>query len=386
MDRGVALRHIITGVTSEVSDAVIVTDDDFRIRSWNTAAERLYGWAEHEVLDRRIEDILRFVASDTTLAAVRQTLGDKGRWFGELSLIARDGSPVNVWTSSATIRDASGQPALVAGVHRPVITHSTVPPASERVALDERVIRNALECGEFVSHYERIVALEPRRVVALAACPRWNHPELGPLAPADLIDSKEHVGAFVDVERMAFARACEQMSTWRQSGLELDLTLHLSNPQLADASLFEDIAATLASSGLDPRALWLEVTETALVEDIDLAADLLHRFEVLGVRVAVDNFGIGWASLTYLKQLPVHALKIDKHFVAGVLNDHRDAAISRSIVALGQDLGLAVVAVGVETDAQDAALRALSCGFGQGPLYGSPTPAAGLDLEGARRR
>lgn len=122
------------------------------------------------------------------------------------------------------------------------------------------------------------------------------------------------------------------------------------------------------------------------MEDLDLAADFLHRLDAFGVRVAVDNFGIGWASLAYLKQLPVHALKIDHHFVAGVADDHRDAVITESILALGRELGLTVIAVGVDTPAQHAALHALGCELGQGPFYGAPTSAALSMLDPVRRR
>jgi EAL domain-containing protein (putative c-di-GMP-specific phosphodiesterase class I) len=214
--------------------------------------------------------------------------------------------------------------------------------------------------------------------VAVEGSARWDHPELGVVIPTDLIDAAEHAAAIVDVERVIFERACRQTAMWREAGLELALAMNLSNAQLADAALFENIMATLAISGLDPHALWLELMETALVEDIEQAADLLHRVEALGVRVAVDNFGIGWASLNSLKDLPVHALKIDRHFVAGVADDHHDAAITRSILSLGKELGMAVIAVGVETVAQDAALRVLGCQFGQGPLYGLPTSSPAL--------
>jgi EAL domain-containing protein (putative c-di-GMP-specific phosphodiesterase class I) len=141
----------------------------------------------------------------------------------------------------------------------------------------------------------------------------------------------------------------------------------------------------LTASGLDPRALWLEVTETALVEDLDQATDLLERLAALGIGITIDDFGTGWASLTYLKQFPVHALKIDQSFVAGIDHDPQDAAIARSIISLGEELDMIVVAEGIETLAQQSALQTLGCSVGQGFLYGRPLPAAEVPIERANR-
>ncbi len=385
MDPGAALRHIVTGVVSEMSDAVIVTDQHFRIRSWNDAAVRFYGWPEDRVLGRRIENVLRFVGDDGAFTAARQTLDERGRWFGELSLIARDGSPVNVSCTSTVVRNDMGEAVLVVGVHRLVVAPPNIV-ATATVTADEAAIRAAIAHEEIDAYYQPIVALRDQSVVAVEASARWNHPDLGPVTPTDLIDPAEHITAIVEADRVTFERACQQTAIWRRTGLELGVAIHLSNAQLANAELFDDMVATLATSRLDPHALWLEVTETALVEDLELAADLLHRLDAFGVRVAVDNFGIGWASLAYLKQLPVHALKIDQHFVAGVLDDHQANSITQSILALGQELGLTVIAVGVDTAAQHAALQALGCELGQGLFYGPPTSAGALTLDAVRRR
>ena len=189
----------------------------------------------------------------------------------------------------------------------------------------------------------------------------------------------------VELGRIVFDKACRQTAEWREAGLDLEVAVNLSSKQLADAALFDDITTTLAASELDPHALTLEVTETALVEDVDLAAEALLRLTGLGIRVAIDDFGTGWASLTYLKQFPVHALKIDKIFVDGVDHDPQDAAIARSILSLGRELDLQVVAEGVETFAQQTALRALGCSIAQGYLYGAPTLAPAVPTQWAKR-
>ena len=137
----------------------------------------------------------------------------------------------------------------------------------------------------------------------------------------------------------------------------------------------ERLAETLAATGLPAGKLWLEITETSLVQDLDKATRSLHTIRDLGVSISIDDFGTGWASLTYLRQFPVNALKIDRLFVAGLGLRTRDAAIARSIISLADELGIAVVAEGIETAEQAAALIEMGCRFGQGFLFGRPEPA-----------
>jgi EAL domain-containing protein (putative c-di-GMP-specific phosphodiesterase class I) len=180
-------------------------------------------------------------------------------------------------------------------------------------------------------------------------------------------------------------QACRQAAEWRRGGNDLGVAVNLSTKQFADAALFGNITEMLGASGLDPHALWLEVTETALVEDLDQATDLLESLAALGIGITIDDFGTGWASLTYLKLFPVHALKIDQSFVAGIDHNPQDAAIARSIVSLGNELDMIVVAEGIETLAQQAALQAVGCSIGQGFLYGKPSPPAEIAVERAKR-
>jgi len=381
-DASAQLRHLVTGVFGDVSDAVIVTDPGLHVRSWNPSAERMYGWAEDEVLGRHLADLIPFVGPGDDLVEAIETLEATGRWFGEARQTAKDGSTVVVSASTTVIKDDSGEAVLVISVNRPVAPAGADPsPASP----DEADIRRGVECGEFDVHYQPVVALEGGRLTAVEALVRWNHPDRGILAPAAFIDLAERSGLIVDIGRAVIDKACGQAAAWRREGLDLEVAVNLSSGQLADESLFDDITKALAVSGLEPHALWLEVTETVLVEDLNEAAALLDRLAALGIRIAIDDFGTGWASLTYLKQFPVHALKIDVSFVDGVDHDPQDAAIARSILSLGEELGLMVVAEGVETVAQQRSLQDLGCLLGQGYLYGKPTPAAAVPVDRARR-
>ena len=197
-----------------------------------------------------------------------------------------------------------------------------------------------------------MVDLADGAVVTMEALVRWNHPTRGVLAPDTFIAAAERSGAIVELGGIVLDKACAQTIEWRRAGHDIDIAVNVSGRQLSDPGLVERITAALASSGLEAEHLWLEVTETSLVEEVDRAGEVLYRLADLGVGISIDDFGTGWASLTYLRNFPVHALKIDRSFVAGVGQNINDTAIARSILALGADLDLVVIAEGIETVAQ----------------------------------
>ncbi|MEA3054753.1 MAG: diguanylate cyclase, partial [Actinomycetota bacterium] len=155
--------------------------------------------------------------------------------------------------------------------------------------------------------------------------------------------------------------------------------VNLSARQLADDTFTERLRQVIEDTSMPAESLWLEVTETSLVQDLDQATAALRRIDELGARVSIDDFGTGWASLTYLREFPVHALKIDRVFVAGLGTGSRDETIVGSIISLGRELGVGIIAEGIETLQQAATLRALGCQVGQGYLFGRPEPAATIE-------
>jgi diguanylate cyclase len=291
---------------------------------------------------------------------------------------------VSVFASTTLLRDERGEPSVFVSVNRQAAPLVLAAPSPSDAA-DEVDVRRGLECGEFTVHYQPVVAFDDRHIITVEALVRWNHPERGLLLPDSFIDAAEHSDVILELGRVVFDNACRQAAEWRRGGSDLRVAVNLSTKQFADVALFDNITEVLTASGLDPRALWLEVTETALVEDLDQATDLLERLAALGIGIAIDDFGTGWASLTYLKQFPVHALKIDRCFVADIDHNPQDAAIARSIISLGEELDMIVVAEGIETLAQQSALQTLGCSLGQGFLYGRPVPAAEVPVERANR-
>jgi PAS domain S-box-containing protein len=377
------LRRLVTGVVSELTESVIITDLHFHVRSLNKAAERLYGWREQEVLGRHVLDVLQVSVDDSVLTAILDDLKATGQWKSEGRHVTRDGSVISVRANTTLVYGDSGEPVLIVSVIRP----HTASTASHEPAggYDYDQYRTALDNDEFEVYYQPIVALVDLRVVAMEALVRWNHPERGLLTPASFIDAAEHSGSIIELGLAVLEKACGQASEWRQAGFDIEISVNLSARQLNDPELYDRISKVLTFTDLKPSKLCLEVTETALVEDIDQAKDVLDRLTDLGVRITIDDFGTGWASLTYLKKFPISALKIDRSFVAGVGRKTHDTAIARSILALGAELGLAVVAEGVETEAQQKALQKLGCTIAQGFLYGQPTSPSTAPIRRARR-
>lgn len=371
-DVSARLRRLVTGVLSEVTDAVIITDLHFHLRSWNKAAERLYGWREEEVVGRHMLDVVHHGGDKVELSATWNDLEANARWRGQSQHITRDGSMVEVLTSTTLVRDDDGGPVLIVSVNRPVPPEATIRHRQE--VFDDDEIQLALNNDQFEVHYQPVVALADGAVVAMEALVRWNHPTRGLLGPDTFIAAAERSGAIVELGGIVLEKSCAQTIEWRRAGHDVDIAVNVSGRQLSYPGLLEQITATLASTGLEAEHLWLEVTETSLVEEVDRAGEVLYRLADLGVGISIDDFGTGWASLTYLRNFPVHALKIDRSFVAGVAHNVNDTAIARSILALGADLDIAVIAEGIETVAQHKALQMMGCTIGQGYLYGHPSP------------
>jgi len=246
----------------------------------------------------------------------------------------------------------------------------------------EDAIRTGIARQEFVVHYQPVVRLETAAVTGFEALVRWQHPERGLLAPGAFMRVAERSGAIDELGAVVLETALRQAATWRAGGHDLSVSVNLSARQLTGTDLPHRIASVMEETATSSGALWLEVTETSLVEDLDHAIGVLRLLADLGARVAIDDFGTGWASLTYLREFPVHALKIDRVFVAGLGTGSRDDTIVGSMVSLGRELDVAVVAEGVEREDQRRRLRELGCVLGQGYLFGRPQPASMLALSG----
>ncbi|GGE68530.1 bifunctional diguanylate cyclase/phosphodiesterase [Massilia psychrophila] len=248
--------------------------------------------------------------------------------------------------------------------------------AMERVRI-ESALRCALERDEFVLHYQPQVDLASGEIVGMEALIRWQHPEMGMVAPDRFIGVAEETGLIVQIGAWVMREACRQNRAWHDAGLaRLRVAVNLSARQFGATNLVADIRAVLAETGLAPGCLEIELTESLFMSDVSLAVELLHAMKALGVKLSIDDFGTGYSSLSYLSRFPIDVLKIDRSFVAAIARDSNDAAIVASIIALAHNLKLSVIAEGVETAEQLDYLRRRGCDQMQGYFFSRPLPAA----------
>ena len=240
-------------------------------------------------------------------------------------------------------------------------------------------LQRALALDEFVLHYQPIVDLESRRIVAVEALLRWRHPSRGLVFPTEFISIAEETGQIVEVGAWVIDEACRQLRHWKAdqpmaNGLRLNV--NLSPRQLRDPTTAQRVAAALLRNDVDPESLVLEITESALADEYETeTAERLEQLKALGVKIAIDDFGTGYSSLARLGRLRVDSIKIDKSFIDGLLHGPEDSALARAVLRLGSTLGLETTAEGIETTAQVAKLRELGCALGQGFYLSRPIEA-----------
>jgi diguanylate cyclase (GGDEF)-like protein len=242
-------------------------------------------------------------------------------------------------------------------------------------------LHQAVADGQIQAHYQPIVELASGRVIGVEALARWHHPHDGLLSPAAFIEVAEQSGVIVELGAAVMEQACCDVAGWNaelEPDQQLTVAVNVSGRQVSHGSLPETVAHCLSTSGLPPDRLCLEITESALMEDVATTARTIDALRDLGVRLSVDDFGTGYSSLLYLRRFPVTSLKIDRSFVSGLPGEADATAIVTGVIELAHGLGLAAVAEGVETLEQLAQLRAAGCEYAQGYLWSGPRP--GLDL------
>jgi EAL domain-containing protein (putative c-di-GMP-specific phosphodiesterase class I) len=258
--------------------------------------------------------------------------------------------------------------------------HSS-PMSVERLVLETHLAR-ALERREFTVQYQPKVDMRTGEIKGAEALLRWWNPELGSVSPTQFIPVAEDSGLIVPIGKWVLRAACEQNVAWQRRGLKpIVMSVNMSLRQFKDPALLDDIADVLAETGLAPSWLEIEITESMIMHNVDLAAAKAEAMRDLGGRLAIDDFGTGYSSLSQLKRFPIDTLKVDRSFVRDIPSNAEDRAITEAIIALGKALGVTVVAEGVETAEQRDFLRANACDEMQGFYFSRPShPDAVADL------
>ncbi len=239
----------------------------------------------------------------------------------------------------------------------------------------ETDLRRAIERNEFWVAYQPIVELDTARIAGFEALVRWQHPERGLVSPADFISAAEETGLIIPLDLWVIREACRQVRAWQTdfpAALPLMLSVNLSSKQFAHANLIDRVGEILADTGFDPTRLRLEVTESAIMAQPEAAAAKLRQIKQRGISLSMDDFGTGYSSLSYLHKFPFNVLKIDRSFVSRIGPRGEDSEIVATIIALAHNLGMEVVAEGVETAEQAEHLRGLNCRYGQGYFFDRP--------------
>ena len=248
--------------------------------------------------------------------------------------------------------------------------------AQQRTSMESE-LRRALANGELECYFQPIMELWTNRISGFEALVRWIHPQQGMLSPIDFIPIAEETGLIVELDAQILEQACSKITQWNLVCPEklLTISVNVSARSLLDVALSDRVASAIRSHQVQPANLYLEITETALIDDIDLATTCINKLEKLGVRMAIDDFGTGYSSLRYLKNLQVGILKIDRSFTDGLSVDHGDGVIVKAVIDMASALNMAVVAEGIETQYQLDVLKDLGCEYGQGYLFGRPLNA-----------
>jgi diguanylate cyclase len=232
-----------------------------------------------------------------------------------------------------------------------------------------------LTVTNLVLFYQPIAAVETGLITSAEALIRWRHPQRGIVPPDEFIPLAEETGLILEIGEWVLRQACRQIRQWREQGLAVDrVAVNLSARQLQQEDLVERIAGILRESGVSPESIQLEITEGAVLKNVDSAIAMLRQLNEMGIQIALDDFGTGYSSLTYLKRFPIDAVKIDRSFVRDLEHDDSDATIVSTVIGMAENLHLNVIAEGVETENQLEFLRQRGCNEYQGYLFSRPVP------------
>lgn len=234
----------------------------------------------------------------------------------------------------------------------------------------------AVENSDLSIYYQPQVCLKTGNIVGMETLLRWNHSELGFIPPEEFIPLAEQSGLIVPIGNWVLKVACQQNKTWLDLGFDLKVAVNLSAKQFTTTNIVKNIANILAETQLPARNLELEITETSIIDNLDLAIDIMHKLRALGVTLSMDDFGTGYSSLSSLDRFPIHKLKIDRTFVSKIKKNNHEQNLADGIITIGHSLDLIILAEGIETEFQRDYFVQRNCDEGQGFYFGQPLPAS----------
>ena len=328
--------------------------------------------AENGIIVPRLEEIRRTIAAPLTLAGRSLQVSCS---MGVVCFPKHGSTPEELLANA----DAAMYRAKEVGRNNLQIFDAEMAATAHEKLRRYEELREAIGREEFVLHFQPQMNLATGRIFAAESLLRWQHPQLGIVPPGDFIPLAEETGLIVDIGDWVLNAACRQNKAWQDAGLPpIVISVNVSARQFRERDWVSRVALALRESGLEARYLELELTESLIMQDVQQAIATMHELEALGVQLAIDDFGTGYSSLSALKRFPVKRLKIDRSFVMDIPADEDDKAITSAIISLAQELGMQVIAEGVETEAQVAFLRDNGCNEIQGYFVSRPVPAVDI--------
>jgi diguanylate cyclase (GGDEF)-like protein len=366
---GDALLRIVAGRLASV------------VREGDTAA-RLGGDEFVVLVEGSTLDAGPELVAERLLEVLRQPYDLGGKIGRQLSVTVSIGVAVGLREDADSLladADVALYQAKNEGRNRWVTFHSSMQTAARDRLTLEMDLSEALERGQLFLLYQPIFDLETERVIGMEALLRWHHPTRGLLQPDEFIPIAKESGLIVPIGRWVLREACRQSVAWRERGHRLGMAVNVSAHQLDDDRLLDDVREAISETGIEPRSLTLEVTETTLMRDPAATARRLSDLKDLGVRIAIDDFGTGYSSLAYLRQFPADALKIDRSFVSDITKSKQSTALIHTLVELGKTLQIETLAEGIEDQAQLEMLQREHCDQGQGFLFSRPLHVSAVE-------
>jgi diguanylate cyclase (GGDEF)-like protein len=370
--------HLLTGISRRLEQSLRCTDTVARFDGECTLAR--LGGDEFTVLLAGVRNAVDAgCVAERLVAAVSKPFELEGREVVATISVGIVMADARYQSAEEMVRDADTAMyrAKDRGRARCEIYDTSMRAAAEARLRIESDLRRAIARQEFQLHYQPIVMLSDQQLCGFEALVRWQHPERGLVPPDGFIPIAEETGLILPIGLWVLREACRQMRAWDREFPEradLAINVNLSARQCLDPALVSQVAEVLAETGLEPRRLKLEITESLIVERSAEVIEVLKALRELGVQLGLDDFGMGYSALSYLQRLPVQTLKIDRSFVSGIAEDN-NVEIVRAILSLASGLSMNVTAEGVETADQAARLKDLSCEFGQGYFFDRPLSA-----------
>ena len=379
------IHRLVNGIIDEVSDAVIITDPELHVLSWNPAAERLYGWSEREVLGHTLQNVVRSL-QPFELTSLRPENGGAGRWTADARHVTRSGSIVDVTATITVITDDTGATTTVVAVIRPEREGAFIQPAFDYQASNRADVQRAVRRNEFVVYYEPVVRIADRSIQAVNVRVRWLRPDGATWDLADFVDDIEHADSLGDLARYVYPTAFLQFERWRRAGHSIELSIDVTLNQLADQRFLDVLSPVVVRLRAAGSVLWLKLRGCDLCSANAQTRTALDELAAAGAQLCAVGLDSGRTDAGDLERFGIGAVEFDAATLSTAETPENGISRAIAVSALAEQLGVPVWVENVVEEQQHRAAVRLGCDLASGALYGGPTRGDRLDIDARTAR